>query len=96
MRTLIESVAIRPLQRTPSGRPFTDEKRASLVNELRDVFLNQLGADKFEQHPDSESKFGAWWIEQPKSSPTKLTRRLASREAHLEEWSSIDGTDEEG
>jgi hypothetical protein len=47
--------------RTPSGRRFTDEERAALVNELREVFLNELGADKFEQDPSTESKFGAWW-----------------------------------
>jgi hypothetical protein len=47
--------------RTPSGRMFTAEENAVLVSQLRNVFINQLKADKFEMNGSDEYEFGAWW-----------------------------------
>ena len=44
-----------------SGRKFTPEEKASLVAELRALFLDELGADKFDQDQGNESVYGAWW-----------------------------------
>ncbi len=44
-----------------SGTPFTDAERHALVKELQALFLNELGADKFDADEGSEFVFGAWW-----------------------------------
>jgi hypothetical protein len=43
------------------GRRFTAEERISLIAELRDLFIEKLDADKFEQSGSNESVYGAWW-----------------------------------
>lgn len=45
----------------PSGTRFTPQQRTALLDELRSMFLNELDADKFERHGDSEYVYGAWW-----------------------------------
>ena len=44
-----------------SGRKFTSEERASLVAELRAVFLDELDAKRFDPVDSSESVYGAIW-----------------------------------
>ena len=44
-----------------SGTQFGKEEQADLVSELRDMFTQQLGADSFEQHSNSQFKYEAWW-----------------------------------
>jgi hypothetical protein len=47
--------------RGKSGTKFSIEERDALVSQLRHVFLNELGADKFERDGDNEYVYGAWW-----------------------------------
>ncbi|WP_139260309.1 hypothetical protein [Duganella sacchari] len=44
----------------PSGTRISEQDRDSLISELRNLFLHQLGADKFESD-DVELSCGAWW-----------------------------------
>ncbi len=45
----------------PSGRRHTDKEIQHLLAELRDLFLNELHADKFEMNDDVGYEYGAWW-----------------------------------
>jgi hypothetical protein len=47
--------------RAPSGRSFTDSENKKLIDELRSVFLNDLGAEKFEMNGNNDLEYGAWW-----------------------------------
>ena len=44
-----------------SGTKFLPEEREDLLAELRQLFLTELGADKFEREGGSEFAYGAWW-----------------------------------
>jgi hypothetical protein len=44
-----------------SGRQHTDKENQKLLTELRDLFLLQLKADKFEMNGDVDYEYGAWW-----------------------------------
>lgn len=44
----------------PNGTRISDHERDSLISELRNLFLLQLSADKFESD-DVGLSFGAWW-----------------------------------
>lgn len=45
----------------PSGRKFLPDETNALVAELRTLFLDSLGADKFELNGGSKFEYGAWW-----------------------------------
>ena len=45
----------------PGSRQFTDAERSALLKELSAVLTEQLGADSFEQRPNSQFKYAAWW-----------------------------------
>jgi len=47
--------------RGKSGRRFTPDEKATLIAELRSVFIGELHADEFEMHGSSDSVYGAWW-----------------------------------
>lgn len=44
-----------------SGRKFSEAEMASLVEDLRSMFINELKADSFEQQAGSEFSYRAWW-----------------------------------
>ena len=45
----------------PTGRRHTERENTALLTELRQMFLSELHADKFQMNGDVEYEFGAWW-----------------------------------
>lgn len=45
----------------PTGTPINDQDHLALVDELRQVFLGELDAMRFEAHPGIANAFAAWW-----------------------------------
>lgn len=48
-------------QGAPAGLPVSDPAHLSLVDELRQVFLHELDAQRFEPYDGTGHAFGAWW-----------------------------------
>lgn len=44
-----------------SGTRISEAQAESLINDMRQVFLAELHADKFEPVADESGDFGAWW-----------------------------------
>lgn len=44
-----------------SGTRIPEEEHQALIEKLQHVFIDNLGADKFESTDDSNHEFSAWW-----------------------------------
>lgn len=47
--------------RSPSGTRITQTEQETLLAQMRSLFIDELGAEKFQQNGDSKNEFGAWW-----------------------------------
>jgi hypothetical protein len=47
--------------RSPSGTRITPAEQETLLAQMRCLFIDKLGADKFQQNGDRENEFGTWW-----------------------------------
>ena len=48
-------------QGSPVGKPVSDEDNQALVDELRQLFMHDLDANRFEAIDDTGHAFAAYW-----------------------------------